>query len=247
MRAAAGEIVGAHRLLDPVHAALLVDHAAAPDRLGDGERLVEVDHQRDVRRRSPSSPRAALPSRPARVRPAHAQLHRAEALVDKLAASCADASRHDAEALGVVGADRARRGAEQRAPAAGRATGRARPRPPCRCRHREQHHVVHPEQCVSRAQLLLDLEGATSSPFTISAIASTSFASGARLCLPTEQIRASDDAPSVSRSMQQERRRGDVPMLVCSGRFIGAATARKRISGDLHSSISLRTRACASP
>ena len=43
------KIVRPDRLLDPVDAAFVVDHAPAADRLGDGEPLVEVHHERDLR------------------------------------------------------------------------------------------------------------------------------------------------------------------------------------------------------
>jgi hypothetical protein len=73
--------------------------------------------------------------------------------------------------------------------------------------------------------------GASPSPFTISAIASTSFAIGARLCLPSaKRYERPTIPPSVSRSSSSSGATLTVAMLVTSGRFMGAATARTRMS-----------------
>ena len=45
---ASREVIGPDRLLDPVDAAFVVDHAPAADSFGDGEPLVEVHHERDL-------------------------------------------------------------------------------------------------------------------------------------------------------------------------------------------------------
>src|SRR2546430_1478436 len=95
----AGEVVGADRLLDPVDAAFLVDHAAAANRLGDAEHLVEVDHRRDLRtdRLLHRTQRLEVL---ARLAPSHAQLHGMETFVDQLTRFRDQArERHDAEAL----------------------------------------------------------------------------------------------------------------------------------------------------
>src|SRR5687768_3741243 len=69
--------------------------------------------------------------------------------------------------------------------------------------------------------------GATSSPFTISAIASTSCTMGARLCRPmAKRYERPTTPPSVSRSISTSGATVSAPVLVASGRRIGAATAR---------------------
>src|SRR5688572_11308597 len=76
--------------------------------------------------------------------------------------------------------------------------------------------------------------GATSSPFTICAIASTSLAIGGRLCRPSPNKYVRPMIPaSVSRSIRSSAASPTVPVLVASGRFIGAAIARALIPRTL--------------
>src|SRR2546422_6349416 len=72
--------------------------------------------------------------------------------------------------------------------------------------------------------------GATASPFSISAIASTSLAIGGRLCLPMPNRYERPTMPaSVCRSMSSSAAAVSAPVLAASGRFMGAATARVRM------------------
>jgi hypothetical protein len=92
-------------------------------------------------------------------------------------------------------------------------------------------------------------KGESSSPCTISAIASTSAAIGGRLCLPMpKRYERPVMPPSVCRSMSSSAALATVPVLVASGRRIGADTARARIARILSLSfISPGTSACVSP
>src|SRR3954468_10607366 len=71
--------------------------------------------------------------------------------------------------------------------------------------------------------------GATASPLSISAIASTSLAIAGRCCLPgLNRYERPTIPPSVCRSINSSGATVTAAMLVCSGRFIGTATARTR-------------------